>query len=417
MNDMMTPPQREAFELREQGLSQRKIAERLGLTRSTVRSRLAAADRVNRMDPADAARLKANGVGDLSVVHSSWMHNDDVDEEGRRVKGDSTYLYYGKPPEEAQRKFDEIIEELVEAAKDHAPSYAAETEAVVGGHTLDSHLLVIDPADVHIGKLCVKSETGFTFNSEIAVERMKVGVARLVRKARAFGIHRVLFVIGNDILHADRWTNTTTSGTPQDTDGLWHEWFGTARRAYVAMIEEIAHEFTVDLIYTPSNHDWQSGYYLAQTIQAWFHNHPNVNFSDYYASPIHRKYYAYSGGLIGLTHGDGAKENELPNLMQHEARSFWGETTYAYWYLHHWHHKVRTRYGLKPSHVEKDKVGLTIVAPQSNMAGDDVEIEVVRSPSAPDGWHHRNGHINLQAVEVFLHDGSGAQVGRLTEWF
>jgi len=187
---MMTPPQREAFELREQGLSQRKIAERLGLTRSTVRSRLAAADRVNRMDPADAARLKANGVGDLSVVHSSWMHNDDVDEEGRRVKGDSTYLYYGKPPEEAQRKFDEIIEELVEAAKEHSPSYAAETEAVVGGHTLDSHLLVIDPADVHIGKLCVKSETGFTFNSEIAVERMKVGVARLVRKARSFGIHR-----------------------------------------------------------------------------------------------------------------------------------------------------------------------------------------------------------------------------------
>ena len=49
---------------------------------------------------------------------------------------------------------------------------------------------------------------------------------------------------------------------------------------------------------------------------------------------------------------------------------------------------------------------------------DRVKIEVVRSASPADGWHNRNGHINAQAVEAFLHDGqSGAQIARFTAWF
>ena len=414
----MTAGQRAAYELRAEGLSQRAIADRLGISRGAVRSRLAGADAILGMEPGDAARMRAAGITDLSRVHSGWLHNDTVDEEGKRVKGDSFYVFYGKPPEEAQAQLKELLDDVVDAAKNHAPEYSNVTPLEdQAPSSLNEHLLVLDPADVHVGKLSVKSETGCEYNSDIACERMEQGAARLLAKAERHGINRVLIIIGNDILHADRWIGTTTSGTPQDTDGLWHEWFITALNAYVRMIGRVAESYKVDLIFTPSNHDWQTGYYLAQTIKAWFRLHPNVRFTDYYASPIHRKYYVYSGALIGVTHGDGAKESELPNLMQHEARAHWGATTYAYWYTHHWHHKRRTRYGLQPAHVEKDTVGMTVISPQRANAGDVVEIETVRSPSAPDGWHHRNGYVNLQAVEVFLHDGSGAQVGRFTEWF
>lgn len=414
----MTPEQRAAYELRAEGLSQRAIAAELGLSRGAVRSRLAGADRVMDVAPEDAQRFRDAGVQDLARVHTSWLHNDSVDEEGRRVKGDSVYVYYGKPKEEAAQQLEQLLDDIVEATKEHAPVYRDATPADEPEiETLDQHLMVLDPADVHIGKLAVKSETGYTYNSAVACERMERGADRLLLKAEAHGVARILVVLGNDILHADRWVGQTTSGTPQDTDGLWHEWFLTALHAYVRMIEKLASGYPVDLVFAPSNHDWQSGFYLAQTVKAWFRNHPNIRFSDYYASPIHRKYYVYSGALIGVTHGDGAKESELPNLMQHEARVFWGATTYAYWYTHHWHHKRRTRYGLQPAHVEKDTTGLTVIAPQRANAGDNVEIEVVRSPSAPDGWHHRNGYVNLQAVEAYLHDGSGAQVGRFTEWF
>lgn len=414
----MTPEQRAAYELRVEGLSQRAIAVELGISRSAVRARLAGAERTMGMAPGDARRFRDAGVQDLSRVHSSWLHNDSVDEEGRRVKGDSVYVYYGKPKEEATQQLEQLLDDIVEATKEHAPVYrdalpAAEPEIA----TLDQHLMVLDPADVHIGKLAVKSETGYTYNSAIACERMERGAEQLLLKAEAHGVARILVVLGNDILHADRWVGQTTSGTPQDTDGLWHEWFLTALHAYVRMIEKLASGYPVDLIFAPSNHDWQSGFYLAQTVKAWFRNHPNVRFSDYYASPIHRKYYVYSGALIGVTHGDGAKESELPNLMQHEARAHWSATTYAYWYTHHEHHKRRTRHGLQPARVEKDLTGMTVISPRRAEEGDNVEIEVVRSPSAPDGWHHRKGYVNLQAVETYLHDGSGAQVGRFTAWF
>lgn len=406
---VLSDKQREAYELRASGLSSREAAKQLGITRGSYRDRLKSADRVLGIDPDVARRLQdQTGGQDISKVHSAWLKDPE---------GDSVYMMFGRPPEEAQATLDEMFEDFFERIGGIAkptPSYVATTAAP---DVLGQHLLVIDPADVHIGKLAVKSEVGTTYNSEVAVTRMREGVRRLIEKARGFGIHRVMVVLGNDILHADRWIGATTAGTPQDTDGLWHQWFVDAEMAYIAMITEIAEEFHVDLVFTPSNHDWQSGFYLARTIKAWFQSHPNVSFSDYYCSPIHRKYYVYSGALIGVTHGDGAKETELPNLMQHEAREHWGATQYAYWYTHHWHHKVRTRYGLKPAKVEKDLTGLTVISPNTHIAGENTEVEVVRSPSAPDGWHHRNGHVNLQAVEAFLHDGSGAQVCRLTEWF
>ena len=35
----------------------------------------------------------------------------------------------------------------------------------------------------------------------------------------------------------------------------------------------------------------------------------------------------------------------------------------------------------------------------------------------PDGWHYRNGYINRQAVECFVHHPYDGQDGRFTVWF
>jgi len=44
-------------------------------------------------------------------------------------------------------------------------------------------LLIIDLADVHVGKLCVETETGHTYSREIAIQRMVEGTRELIRKA------------------------------------------------------------------------------------------------------------------------------------------------------------------------------------------------------------------------------------------
>ena len=54
-----------------------------------------------------------------------------------------------------------------------------------------------------------------------------------------------------------------------------------------------------------------------------------------------RKYFKYHNNLIGTTHGDGAKENDLPLLMAHEAKEDWAVVNHRYFYTHHIHHKSR----------------------------------------------------------------------------
>ena len=71
----------------------------------------------------------------------------------------------------------------------------------------------------------------------------------------------------------------------------------------------------VDCVHSMSNHDYQSGYHLAKSLQSWFRQTDDVTVE---ANPSHRKYYKYGSNLIGLEHGDGAKMDRLPLLMAQE---------------------------------------------------------------------------------------------------
>ena len=48
-----------------------------------------------------------------------------------------------------------------------------------------------------------------------------------------------MFIGGNDILHVDVPSRKTTSGTPQDTDGMWHSNFLIAKKLYLDVLEHI----------------------------------------------------------------------------------------------------------------------------------------------------------------------------------
>lgn len=282
---------------------------------------------------------------------------------------------------------DKVREDIIKAMNNHSPSY----KKIKRTKSKDAHLLVVDPADIHIGKLSSSFETGEEYNSQIAVKRVKEGVQGILDKANGFNIDKILFVGGNDILHIDEPHRKTTAGTPQDTDGMWYDNFLTAKKLYIDILETLMSIADVHFVYNPSNHDYISGFMLSDSIQSWFRKSKNITFD---CSIAHRKGFKYGKNLIGTTHGDGAKQADLPLIMANEFSQWWADTNHRYIYTHHIHHKT-----------SKDYHGITI--------------ESLRSPSGTDSWHHRKGYGigGVKAVEGFIHSKEHGQVARLTHIF
>ena len=273
----------------------------------------------------------------------------------------------------------EIIKEL----QNYIPKYPT-IERVEDNQ--NKRLFVFDPADIHIGKLCSSFEVGEPYNNQIAVQRVLKGCKGILNEIKENSIDKILFVIGNDILHIDNTKRTTTSGTPQDTDGMWHTNFLIAKQLYVDIVEILMSVADVHVVYNPSNHDYTNGFFLAQVIETHFRDCKNVTFDTTIA---HRKYFTYGKNLIGTTHGDGAKAQDLPLLMAHESKD-WTNCKHRYIYSHHMHHKI-----------SKDYMSVCV--------------ETLRSPSGTDSWHHRNGYEHApKAVEGYIHDKEHGQLQRLT---
>jgi hypothetical protein len=287
---------------------------------------------------------------------------------------------------EPQKGYEEIRDGIVEEMRKHAPEYPK----VKYPEVKEGHLLVIDPADIHIGKLCSAFETGQEYNAQIAVERVLSGVTGILSKAQGFNIDKILFIVGNDILHVDTPRSTTTSGTPQDTHLMWYDAFLMAKQVYVDVIELLMTIAPVHVQYDPSNHDYTHGFFLADTISSWFAKCEQVTFN---ASIAHRKYFTYHSNLIGTTHGDGARETDLALLMAHEAAEHWAGCKNRYFYTHHIHHKR-----------SKDYMSVCV--------------ESLRSPSGTDSWHHRNAFDHSpKAIEGFIHSKQHGQTCRITHIF
>jgi len=302
------------------------------------------------------------------------------------VKSKDASLFIKNPNFEGQLdKQREFKDSLIKSLKEHSPTY----EKIKRDKQKEGHLLVIDPADVHIGKLCSSFETGEDYNSQIAVQRVLEGVDGIIEKSNGFNIDKINIILGNDILHVDNPRNTTTSGTGQDVSGMWYDNFLMAKNVYVDVIDKLLLLADVHITFNPSNHDYMSGFMLAEVIQTHFRNCNNITFD---CSIAHRKYFTYGNSLIGTTHGDGAKQIDLGSLMSVEAKEFWAYSEHRYFYTHHIHHKT-----------SKDFINVTV--------------ESLRSPSPADSWHHKQGYVNTPAIEGFIHHKEKGQIARLTHYF
>lgn len=400
-----TDAERAYSALQEYG-SKAEAARALGIPRSTFRGRLSAYYAMADADPSIRAAASAGGIENPANLKYFWKIAKDDEGNG--------YSLFVKNPAAGEEVSiaDMVRDSIHDALADRAPKYGPRPEPA------GEYLLVIDLADVHFMKLCVKSETGFEYSREVARHRVVEGTRALLKLSSGFGVGRILFVLGNDILHVDGAAKKTTSGTPQDMEGSVFQGFSDAFSALRDAIELCADVAPVDLIHCMSNHDWVLGWALSQKLAAWFANHPNVRATDYNMSERHRKYYGFGQNAFQIHHADGANEDRLYGLFVTEARDLIGKCQHLYSLCHHFHHKIRKRRGADAFVMEKDHTGITaIMTGAGRSEGSDLVIEYIRSPSPPDGWHDRNGYVNRQAVECFLHHPHDGQKARFTEWF
>lgn len=325
-----------------------------------------------------AIKKQSEAMGlDPKSTHSGWLKTKEAS------------LYFVNPDFGDSIDPEKIRKEFIDAATKHAPEY----KPIQREKTLGGFLLSMNISDLHIGKLSVEAGTREKYNVKMAIKRAREAVGSLISTASGYDIDTIILPIGNDILHVDGSKSATTKGTPQDLDGTWHDNFVAARKMYVEIIESLLPIAHVHVVHVPSNHDYASGFFLADAVSCWFSKCPDITFD---IDMNHRKYYTYGKNLIGYSHGDGAKMEHLPLIMSNEAKAAWAQTDFRYYYLGHVHHKNVYKF-----QSGKDYHGVTV--------------EYMRSPSAADQWHADNGYQHVKrAIEAFVHCKDNGQVARLT---
>jgi len=351
------------------GLSNQEIAAMCGTTANTVCTKRNQEKR-KQNNPALAKECESVGI-DFDRVNHFWYKGKHY---SIHVKG------------EAEPTYAEMRDDIIAEMQAHAPAYPA----IVHPQHRDGHLLIMNPADIHIGKLSRSFETGEDYDAQIAVQRVREGVHGVIHKASGWDIDKTALIIGNDVLHVDGPQNTTTKGTRQDVGSMWFENFQMAKRIYIETIETLLQIAPLHVQYDPSNHDLLNGFFLADTIRSHFHNTKHITWNT---SIAHRKYFTYGANLIGTTHGDGAKPSDLPLLMAQEAAADWASCRHRYFYKHHIHHDDSKDFG-------------------------SVNVKTVRSPSGADGYHHRNGYQHApKAIEGFVHHKEHGRIAMLSHIF
>lgn len=245
-------------------------------------------------------------------------------------------------------------------------------------------LLEIDIFDPHFGKLAWGEETGENYDIKIAEERYMTALSELLHRASGGDkIEKILFPIGNDLMHTDTTTSTTTGNTQQDCDVRWQKMWLHTRAAIMRGIKMATEVAPVDIVIVPSNHDFQTIFYLGDLLECYYQNDKNISVNN---SPKTRKYYRFGKCGIGFTHGNEENHNDLAIIMLREMQKEWGDVEYMEWHLGHFHKKKDIRF--KSSDDYKG-----------------IMVRLLRSLSSADSWHARRGYVStIKGAEAFIWD-------------
>ncbi len=237
-----------------------------------------------------------------------------------------------KTKQDEQRR----VTALLEAMTGIADAWKGMADPVPAGKHHDDDLLCVYPmGDPHIGMYAWADEAGDNFNLDIAEQGLCGAVDQLVAGAPPAG--QALIVSLGDYFHADNHMAVTMrSGNHLDVDSRWSKVMRVGIRAMRRCIDRALEKHaSVRVICEIGNHDDHSSVMLALCLEQYYEREPRVEVDT---SPSRFHWHRFGVNLIGVTHGDTAKLNQLPAIMACDRKEDWGETEFRYWYTGHVHH-------------------------------------------------------------------------------
>lgn len=286
------------------------------------------------------------------------------------------------------RADDEVREELMRAAFEAMASEMPRLEPIASAPPVcDEDLLTIYPqGDPHAGLTSWKEETGSHFDLAEFERLTKAAIDRLVAASPPSAT--AIYNDKGDLTHADNNKNRTPrSGHELDVQGRHSEVVRVAlrcKRHHIARMLEKHAKVIVRI--DPGNHDGETALMIALMLGALYENEPRV---EVITSPNPYWYYRFGKNLIGTCHGDGAKGKDLPGIMAHDAREWWGQAEHCIWFIGHIHHKDIKEY-----------TGCTV--------------EYMRTLAAPDAYSHGSGYRSKRDMQAITLHTEWGEVERST---
>ena len=167
------------------------------------------------------------------------------------------------------------IESIIDRCLRHSPlqvnvyDCAASHESSPNG---DRFMLEIAIADLHLGRRSFDGTGSFEIKESYAY-----AVNEFVRRTAQYNIEEIIFTIGNDFFNFDGISGATTKGALQSNDMSWTSVFEHGVTMAIDAIEMLKQIARVRVVYVPSNHDRQAGWYMAKVIEAKYDQDERVS--------------------------------------------------------------------------------------------------------------------------------------------
>jgi hypothetical protein len=227
---------------------------------------------------------------------------------------------------------------FIEDAKKHAPTYPRvftnDSPRRLGrGNQVVAEISMYD---LHLGQLSWGTQTRDA-NYDIKIAKQVfldavdnfLGLLGGLRNVKEF-----VFPIGNDFFNVNSSAYTTFRGTFQDEDVRNEKSFRYGRDMVVSAIDKMLEIAPVRVVIVPGNHDTEKTFYLGEVIDAWYSKCDYVTVDN---RPTMRKYIMIDNTLIGYTHGDKEKIEQLPLIMADEVPELWAKSIRREWHIGHTH--------------------------------------------------------------------------------
>tara|TARA_R110002012_G_scaffold223489_2_gene395479 strand:- start:7776 stop:9254 length:1479 start_codon:yes stop_codon:yes gene_type:complete len=245
--------------------------------------------------------------------------------------------------------------------------------------------VVISPTDLHYGSDSWIDETGTHYNTQEAKKRLFDRTSNLISRLPSRP-EKIFLATGSDWFHIDNEEGSTTGGTPQDMSASPARIFIDGcflAREHIELLRTVC---PIEVVFMRGNHDRHTALALMLYLSAVYEDVDDVNVI---LDPKLRQYISWGNNLIGFTHGDGVKGNDLPLLMASESRKNWGSCEHRIWFHGHLHHQRLLETG-----------GTTVIQ--------------LPSLAGTDRWHYKKGFVLARpGISAHLLDKELGLIGNL----